>query len=196
MLDPLKPDCWEEAVVNLVTLDMLKKNKTFPELDYTEGFATFSYPYLQSDSKFSKELTKPFIDTISQNILVNNVSQYNLINQVLYTSLLGKQKVLLGDMPDPLLRQIVGNSVSIEEMRGLFRMVLTKMEEVEKPMTMKEATLMFLPHIFQIPKDLYMTALLKESFQAATCIVAFVGLHHFNPIQRLFIYYLVHLLSL
>lgn len=163
---------------------MLKNNKVFPELDYTEGFCTYSYPYLQSNPKYSKELMKPFIDSISQNIITNNASQYHMINQILYSSLLGKHKVLLGDMPDPLLRQIVGNSVTIEEMRDLFRLILKKMHETEKPISMKEATLMFLPHIFQIPKDLYMTAMLKETFQAATCIVAFVGLHHFNPIQR------------
>jgi len=184
VLDPIVPECWEECVVNLVTLDMLKKNKVFSDLDYTEGLSTYSYPYLQGDQKYSKQLMKPFVESISQNIISNNVSQYNMINQALFTGLMGKHKVILGDMPDPLLRQIVGNSVTIEEMRDLFRLVLTKMQETEKPMTIKEATLMFLPHIFQIPKDLYMTALLKESFQAATCIVAFVGLHHFNPIQR------------
>lgn len=184
-IDPVVPDCWEECVVNLVTLDMMKNNKVFTEIDYTEGVCTYSYPYLQSDQRFSKELTKPFIDIISKNIIHDQFSPYHLINQALYTSLMGKQKVLLGDMPDPLLRQIVGNTVSIEEMRDLFRFILNKMQESLKPMSMKEASLMFLPHIFQIPKDLYMTAMLKEAFQAATCIVAFVGLQHFNPIQRL-----------
>lgn len=184
IVDPVVPDCWEECVVNLVTLDMLKQNKVFTEVDYTEGLCTYAYPYLQSDQKFSKELTKPFIDIISQNIIHTNFSPYQLINQALYTSLMGKHKVLLGDMPEPLLRQIVGNTISIEEMRDLFRFVLNKIKETSHPMTMRQATLMFLPHIFQIPKDLYMAAMLKESFQAATCIVAFVGLDHFNPIQR------------
>jgi len=183
-LDPVVPDSWEECVVNLVTLDMLRKNKVFTEVDYTEGFCTYSYPYLQSDSKYSQELTKPFIESISQNILANGASPYPLINQALFKGLLGKQKVILGEMPETLLRQIVGNTVGIEEMRELFKLVLRKMEETEKPMTMKEATLLFLPHIFQIPKDLYMTALMKEAFQAATCITAFVGIPHFNPIQR------------
>ncbi len=49
---------------------------------------------------------------------------------------------------------------------------------------MKDAALTFLPHVFQQPRDLYMTAMLKEAFQAATSIVALVGVHHFNPIQR------------
>lgn len=37
---------------------------------------------------------------------------------------MGKQKVLLGDMPETLLRQIVGNSLEIEELRDLFKFIL------------------------------------------------------------------------
>lgn len=41
-----------------------------------------------------------------------------------------------------------------------------------------------MPHIFLLPKDLYMTALLKESFQAATQMVCAVGIEHYRPIQE------------
>lgn len=47
-IDPLVPHSWEECVVNLVVLDMLRENKVHTELDYTRGFATYSYPYLQN----------------------------------------------------------------------------------------------------------------------------------------------------
>lgn len=58
------------------------------------------------------------------------------------------------------------------------------MKEFDEPISIKTATNYLLPHIFQTPKDLYMTAMLKESFQAATCITAFVGINSFNPIQK------------
>jgi hypothetical protein len=58
------------------------------------------------------------------------------------------------------------------------------MKDFSDPIGIKTATEFLLPHIFSAPKDLYMTALLKESFQAATSIVGFVGINHFNPIQR------------
>jgi hypothetical protein len=45
-IDPYKPHSWEECVVNLVVLDMLKKNKAHTEFDYTDGFSTFAYPYI------------------------------------------------------------------------------------------------------------------------------------------------------
>ena len=66
----------------------------------------------------------------------------------------------------------------------MFKFVLTKIQELKQPISMKDASVNFLPHVFQAPKDYYMTAILKEAFQAATCIVAMVGLPHFNPIQR------------
>ena len=56
------------------------------------------------------------------------------------------------------------------------------MKDFEEPISIKTATNFLLPHIFQASKDLYMTAMLKESFQAATCITAFVGINHLNPI--------------
>ena len=44
LIDPHKPYAWEECVVNLVMLDMLKNNKIFDSLDWTEGFMSHSYP--------------------------------------------------------------------------------------------------------------------------------------------------------
>ena len=45
-MDPGKPFTWEECVVNLVVLDMLQHNKVHEKLDYTKGFATYSYEFL------------------------------------------------------------------------------------------------------------------------------------------------------
>ena len=41
-----------------------------------------------------------------------------------------------------------------------------------------------MPHIFNLPKDLYMTALLKEAFQAAMQVACVVGMEHWRPIQE------------
>jgi len=38
------------------------------------------------------------------------------------------------------------------------------MKDFEEPVGIKTATEFLLPHIFNAPKDLYMTAMLKESF--------------------------------
>lgn len=91
---------------------------------------------------------------------------------------------MLGGMPETLRRLILGNSLTVHEMRDIFRFVLAKNKELTIPVTTKEATENFLPHIFQLPKDLYMTAMIKEAFQATTDMIAFVGIDHWRPIQN------------
>ena len=71
-----------------------------------------------------------------------------MINKALYTGVMGKQKVMLGDMPENLLRLIVGNHVNIEEIRDLFKFVLMSMKGLKEPISIKEASVNFLPHIF------------------------------------------------
>lgn len=88
-------------------------------------------------------------------------TEYAFIDKVLYAALMGRHKVMLGGMPETLRRLILGNSLSIHELRDVFRFVLTKNKELSIPMRTGEATESFLPHIFQLPKDLYMTAMLK-----------------------------------
>ena len=56
--------------------------------------------------------------------------------------------MMLGDMPENLLRLIVGNHVNIEEMRDLFKFVLISMKGLKEPISIKEASVNFLPHIF------------------------------------------------
>ena len=51
-------------------------------------------------------------------------------------------------------------------------------------MSMEDVTLMYFPHIFLMPRDLYLTAMLKEAFPAANQTAAFVGAPHYLPIQR------------
>lgn len=37
---------------------------------------------------------------------------------------MGKHKVILGDMPELLLRQILGNSLSLDDLKDIFKFVL------------------------------------------------------------------------
>ena len=49
---------------------------------------------------------------------------------------------------------------------------------------MLTATMQYFSHIFLLPRDLYMTALLREVLKAANNVVAMVGTPHFMPMQR------------
>lgn len=97
---------------------------------------------------------------------------------------MGKQKVILGDMPEILLRQILGNSLSLEDAKDMFKYVLDQISKANIPITMETATMQYFSHIFMMPRDLYMTALMKETLKAVNSMAAFVGNPHFAPIQR------------
>ena len=48
---------------------------------------------------------------------------------------------------------------------------------------MHTASINYFSHIFLMPKDLYMTALLKNVMQAGNAACVFVGTPHYAPIQ-------------
>ena len=49
---------------------------------------------------------------------------------------------------------------------------------------MHTASINYFSHIFLMPKDLYMTALLKNVMQAGNAACVFVGTPHYAPIQN------------
>lgn len=100
---------------------------------------------------------------------------------------MGRHKVMLGGMPETLYRMILGKSLTIHEFRDVFRTIVSRNRELTTPFSTRQAAENFMPHIFHTPKDLYMTALLKESFQAATQMVCAVGMEHYRPIQEYWI---------
>ena len=148
---------------------------------------TFSYPEVCSTENGGLKLRDQMIESITNNVLGNQFSSYNVINQALYQSLMGKHKVLLTEIPEILYRQIIASGLKLSELRDIFRFVSDQLSKLQKPFSYKEGAVNFLPHIFQAPKDLYMTAILKESFQAATSIVSLVGSEHAVPIKRAWI---------
>lgn len=75
---------------------------------------------------------------------------------------MGKHKVVLGDMPELLLRQILGNSLSLEDVKDIFKFVLEQISKTKVPISMQTATIQYFSHIFLMPKDLYMTAMLRN----------------------------------
>ena len=79
------------------------------------------------------------MDTIGKHILGGQLSEYPLINKVLYTSLMGRHKVLLGGMPESLYKMILGKSLSIHELRDIFRTTILKNKELTTPFTLSKA---------------------------------------------------------
>jgi hypothetical protein len=47
LIDPHRPISWEETVVNLLTIDMVRDNKLPDQIEYKKGLYAYSYPYVQ-----------------------------------------------------------------------------------------------------------------------------------------------------
>ena len=187
-LDNPVPLSWDECVVNLVTLDCIRQNVSYKDLDLTTSLATYSYPTHQP-YEVTQRLTDPFIAAIAQHVAGGDLSKYHYINNILYLALMGKCKVMLADMPEALLRLQLGNTVPLTTVREIYGFIVDKLVQhyAQHPdvlVTMEEMTLHYFPHIFQVPRDLYLTALLKEAFPASGITAAFVGAPHYVPIQR------------
>lgn len=187
-LDNPIPLNWDECIINLITLDCIRQNVSYKDLDLTSSLATYSYPTHQP-YEITQSLTDPFISAITQHITGGDLSKYHYINNILYMALMGKSRVLLGDMPEPLLRMQLGNTLPLSTVREIYSFVVEKLVQhyAEHPdvlMTMEEMTLNYFPHIFQMPRDLYLTAMIKEVLPANGVTAAFVGAPHYIPIQR------------
>ena len=140
---------------------MLVNNSLPGNTTYKNGLYAYSYPFLQDSESTRKEITPAFVDVIGKHILGGRLDSHPLINKFLYTSLMGRHKVMLGGMPETLYKMILGKGLSIHELRDIFRTIVLKNKELNTPFSIAEAAENFMPHIFLLPKDLYMTALLK-----------------------------------
>lgn len=164
---------------------MLNSNTIYDDTELTAGLTTYSHPYLLDPVKGGKDnLLEPFVKTINTHVVGRDISPYNIMNQALYQCLMGKQKVLLGEIPEILYRRIIANSLSLTEMKDMYRFLMEKIEQMDEPISFKEAAENLFPHVFNMPKDFYQTAMLKEAFQASISMVAFVGIHQYVPIQQ------------
>jgi hypothetical protein len=144
---------------------MLNENKIYDETELTAGLATYSYQWHLDATKGGKQhLLEKFVRTVNTHIVGRDISPYNMINQSLYQAIMGKHKVMLGEMPEILYRRILANSLSLTEMKDIFRFTMQKIEQMEEPISFREAAENFFPHIFNLPKDLYQTAMLREAF--------------------------------
>ena len=190
-LPSLNPECplsFEECVVNLNVLDMLEHNKLYDELDLMRGIAAFSYPELQAEDGNIAKLSD-LIRGVQRHVMgpPDSHSEYAIINSALYKALAGKHKVLLGEIPEALYRRRIATECTLDELQDILKYLLEELKDTGDKISLREAATNYLPHVFQAPKDLYYTAMLKESFQACQNISAIIGNAHLQPVRDLWI---------
>ena len=158
--------------------------------DLSKGFLNYHKKAFE-DEEIHDNFSDMLINSISKYIFNHNYSKFFSINHLIYQSILNKQAVLLGDMPELLLRLILGNSILLSEVKkilfkaqDMFKAVLIQMDNHKGRLPIKDITYLYFSHIFNHPKDLYMTGLLKLLMSEYSSTLAFVGSPHFEPIKN------------
>lgn len=104
---------------------MLNSNTVYDDTELTGGLATYSYPYHLDPNVGGKEhLMEKFVRTVNTHVVGGDISPFNIINQTLYQAIMGKHKVMLGGMPEILYRRVLANSLSLTEMKDIFRFTM------------------------------------------------------------------------
>ena len=95
---------------------MCYSSQTNLKVDPEKSFVNYHKGVFENQ-EIHDNFSKMLIDSISKYIMNNKISNFDSINHLIYQGVLKKQKVLLGDMPEILLRLILGNTVYIEEVK-------------------------------------------------------------------------------
>jgi hypothetical protein len=102
------------------------------------------------------------LHSINRNVLGPGLaSEYPLINKALFHGLMGKHRVMLGGMPEILYRMNIAGNLTLPELRDIFKELNARQRELLEPLSLRQLAENLMPHIFNAPRDLYMTALIK-----------------------------------
>ncbi len=84
------------------------------KLELDKGFVNY-HQKVYDNQEIHDNFSNMLVNSISKFIFNNNFSPFQSINHLIYQAILSKQNVVLGDMPELLLRLYLGNTVMISE---------------------------------------------------------------------------------
>lgn len=131
--------------------------------DWQECRATLPlHQYLNEDTEDPEVMIK----NMHSNIIGKDLSKFPFIDSSLVISMLKYSDPILVDIPEPLLRQNIGNSFSIGDIKMIYNSVISSlrernMTETKRYITGNELTHEMFSDIFQKQRDLFTMSFLK-----------------------------------
>lgn len=107
--DP-RPVSWEECIAEPFILELFNKKET--DKNNRESASNLKNNEQDGNNAYSGKIVEK---SIYDYVIANKFSPFAEINDIVLSGVTAKQKILLGDMPEILLRQILGNTVYIQE---------------------------------------------------------------------------------
>lgn len=149
--------------------------------------------FMQGQSIFNpkapEDMTSEILEALQEHVF-SGESRWHYLNMALFPAVMTRKPVILGDIPDPVHRCMVANSVSVTQMRDMFAHVVSVLQHhyqhSSELLTPNEAFLDLYPHILSPPRDRYLASMLRWTASIHSSVSAWVGVQHAGPITDLF----------
>lgn len=170
------PQALAECTVTVQNLEMMAQGEQF-----VQGQSIFNV-------KDPKQMTSDILATLQEHAY-NSESRWHYLNMALFPAVMTRKPVILGDIPEPVLRCTVANTVSIAEMRDVFARVVSVLQHHYKHstelLTPSDAFQDLYPHILSPPRDRYLASMLRWTASVHSSVSAWVGVQHAGPVTDL-----------
>ena len=174
------PHSLEECTVNLQILDMLSQGKGFKQ---NRSFGLYHEKGIPA--KDMENMTGEFIKAINEHVF-DGQTIWPYMELAVFPAVMSKIPVVLADLPELQSRMILGNSLSLRELREIFAQVLSVLKkhyERQTSLLTPQMTLhMLFSHIFNPVKDRYFAALLRRVVMTYQSVDVWMGATHLAPL--------------
>lgn len=170
------PRALAECTVTVQNLEIMAQGEHF-----VQGQSIFNV-------KAPEQMTSDILGALQEHVY-SAESRWDYLNMALFPSVMTRKPVILGDIPEPVLRCIVANTVSIAEMKDMFAQVVSVLQHHYKHsadlLTPSEAFQDLYPHILSPPRDRYLASMLRWTASVHSSVSAWVGVQHVGPVTDL-----------
>lgn len=174
------PQALQECTVNLQILDILSQGK---DLQAKRSFALYMDNVLPP--KDMETMTGDLLKAIKEHVF-DGVTIWPYMHLAVFPAVMSKLPVILGDLPEVQARMILGNTLSLGDLREIFAHIVGVLtEHYEKHtmlMTTETALYMLYSHVFSPIKDRYFAATLRRAALTYPSVDAWIGATHVAPL--------------
>lgn len=174
------PRSLQECTVNLQILDVLAQGK---DLKQKRSFGLYMDSVMPP--KDMEGMTGELLKAIKEHVF-DGVTMWPYMQFAVFPAVMSRIPVILGDLPEVQARMMLGNTLSLSELRGVFTHIMSVLiQHYEKQtmlLTTETAITMLYSHLFSPIKDRYFAALLRRVALTYSSVDAWIGAPHAAPL--------------
>ena len=174
------PRSLQECTVNLQVLDILAQGK---DLKQKRSFGLYMDSVMPP--KDMEGMTGELLKAIKEHVY-DGVTMWPYMQLAVFPAVMSRIPVILGDLPEVQARMMLGNTLSLAELRGVFAHIMSVLgrhyEKQTMLLTTETAITMLYSHLFSPIKDRYFAALLRRVALTYTSVDAWIGAPHTAPL--------------